>query len=150
MILSILDLVNVNIKHKQGVTHDRNLLNSVIGEISEIDLETDQFNKIIEKYTGHILVGLLNIVPSIKPLCFRDENEVRLIKMQYEEDLEFRSRNGVLIPYTTVDFPKAAIKKVIIGPSNNQDLLIKGLEAYKKVKQHSFEIVKSNSTLRVF
>jgi len=139
------------LRHEDGrYDNIRNLLNCVIGDISEIDLKADQFNEIIEKYTGHILVGLLNIVPSIKPLCFKDENEVRLIKMQYNEDLEFRSRNGVLIPYTTVDFPKAAIKEVIIGPSNNQELLIKGLEAYKKVKQHSFEIVKSNSTLRVF
>lgn len=78
------------------------------------------------------------------------ENEYRIMiaKNKNEmEDVRFRKKGNILIPYLEFNFPKEMIKSITIGPSLDPRLAIPSLEALKKKYHYSFEIKQSKSTL---
>lgn len=62
--------------------------------------------------------------------AFREEQEVRLIFMNYYNDTEidFRVKNNLLVPYVTVAIQPKDITGVIIGPIENQQLSYSSLD----------------------
>ena len=70
-----------------------------------------------------------DLVPVTKDDSYHYEKEWRVIlKQDYEcHKLKFQISNDILKPYLTFNIPKKAIKKIVIGPCSNFDLISKPL-----------------------
>ena len=91
----------------------------------------------------------------IKNPAFNSEEEYRLVAITGREDskaVEFRARQGVIIPFITVDFGESLpIAHVSIGPKNNIDVAKKGIDYYLKLKGYDLtrvSVSKSFAALR--
>lgn len=109
-------------------------------------LAKDAKEILITKLAGErdALNAAIHYVPTVWPLIatfknegFYEEKEWRLIKTKDEKDkYKFRVRNGILIPYFEIEFPVEAIKRVWIGPMQNQELSKASVEMLlKSLKQ---------------
>lgn len=92
-----------------------------------------------------------------KEPAFRSEEEYRLACFRSEEGegqtrVQFRARNGVIIPYIEVSLQeKLPISHVTIGPKNNIDIAKSGIEDYLKSKGYDLDRIvvgKSVAALR--
>lgn len=104
----------------------------------------------------HFFSVIATCATFFKNPAFKSEEEYRLalIKRKEEEkvEVEFRARNGVIIPYTTVVFDdQLPISHITIGPKNNIDIAKSGIEHYLKSKGYDLEhiaVSKSVAALR--
>ena len=113
----------------------------------------------------------LNIITLFKNQAFEDEKEVRLIYCEHKELYEdlgiqcapkrFRYGKGLIIPfcdtkflqerkksYSTTDIKEVErlpIEEVIVGPQENQEVLIRGIKEYLIANNYSDVAVKSSS-----
>lgn len=89
-----------------------------------------------------------------KEPAFKSEEEYRLacFPRKGEEEVQFRARNGVIIPYIAMEYQgKLPISHVTIGPKNNIDIAKSGIENYLKSKGYDLEQItvgKSVAALR--
>ncbi len=71
-----------------------------------------------------------------KHAAFKYEDEVRLVSLIYLEGYSgvlFRERGDILIPYVELSFKSSAIKGIMLGPSDNQDLAFISLSAFSQL-----------------
>lgn len=64
----------------------------------------------------------------LKNKAYSSELEWRFCKYVFTEDINYRIRNGLVIPFAKLFFPKNIIKEIIIGPSAKADLSKKAIE----------------------
>lgn len=90
-----------------------------------------------------------------KDAAFKSEEEYRIAiigRGDVTEQVKFRARNGVIIPYIEVAFEeKLPISHITIGPKNNIDIAKSGMEHYVRSKGYELEkisVSKSVAALR--
>lgn len=94
-----------------------------------------------------------------KKECFKNENEYRLVfscchdggrfKPEQLEKQHFRIKDEVLIPYVEKELSSLnALQSILIGPKNNSDIAIKGVEYFLRNKKISVPVQKSQMPLR--
>ncbi|WP_156906856.1 DUF2971 domain-containing protein [Desulforegula conservatrix] len=88
------------------------------------------------------------LIASLKNEGFGEEDESRIIGFADDEENNycFRERNGIIIPYLKMKFPVRAIKRIWIGPMENQALAYKSMEMYIK----SLKEDKENDFSRIY
>lgn len=61
---------------------------------------------------------------TFKHAAFNEEQEKRLVIScgPDDDDIKFRAKGNILIPYLEFEFPHSSIQSVMIGPIDNQDL----------------------------
>jgi ribosomal protein L31E len=109
---------------------------------------TDVVNAVVER----VLRDLVVCCCSIKPPQFFDESETRLIVQTKHDcnDINFRERSGILIPYVAVPVSFESVTEIIIGPNINSDLAIRGIEKVMSSINLKCNVRKSNCSLRAF
>ncbi|RNF38725.1 DUF2971 domain-containing protein [Planococcus salinus] len=106
----------------------------------------------LEALPDHFFSVIATCATFFKNPAFKSEEEYRLalIKRKGDEqvDIEFRARNGIIIPYITVEFDhKLPISDITIGPKNNIDVAKSGIEHYLKSKGYDLEHVAINKSV---
>lgn len=85
-------------------------------------------SKIDRGFIYELLLGnFWRPIAQIKNEDFIEEKESRIIYSQQPANFCYRVRNELIIPYYKVKFPAKAIKKIMIGPMQNQELAEKSL-----------------------
>lgn len=103
---------------------------------------------------GFDLIKRYLILGSImhKSSCFKHENEIRMVLLAGEEDkqeLKFKTKNGILIPYLELFFDKSSLKKITIGPLIEKDLASNNLVEFLQHKGYQdIEIQHSKVPIR--
>ena len=75
---------------------------------------------------------LADFVNQFKHQSFKDENEVRLIRLMssHANVINYRARGDLLVPYLKVKFKLEHIKAIHIGPMKNQDLAVISMTSF--------------------
>ncbi|MDU8359963.1 hypothetical protein [Pseudomonas syringae group sp. J309-1] len=75
---------------------------------------------------------LADFTTAFKHQSFRDENEVRLIRMEsaHSESVNYRVRNNYLIPFVKVAFDLKHIRAIHVGPMKHQDLAMMAMRSF--------------------
>jgi len=77
---------------------------------------------------------------SFKRNEYRSEKEWRLCKNEFNETkVEFREKDGLLIPFIRHFFDKRIIKKIVIGPCVNKKLSKESIEMLLKSKEFNLQ-----------
>lgn len=61
----------------------------------------------------------------LKTPAYRDEREWRISRERLNDhfqEVNFREKNGLIIPYIDIDIPLSCVKQIIIGPREDQRL----------------------------
>ena len=137
-------------KEKQEAVLEELLLEAfgLIGKRSE--------EEVLDALPRHFFSVIATCAAFFKNPAFKNEEEYRLVLIRKKDeeplDVEFRARNGVIIPYTTVEFEqRLPISHITIGPKNNIDIAKSGIEHYLKSKGYELNqitISKSVAALR--
>ena len=84
--------------------------------------------------------------------CFSHEKEVRLIYTASdgdEEKIQYRTKNGVLIPYIEIPFFKETVKEITIGPLVERKLAVENLKEFLDLRGYKdIDIKVSNVPIR--
>lgn len=99
-----------------------------------------------ETYKGIMLSKLYDIIVFMKDKAFADEKEYRLVYIEQEKLFNscffkkarkyFRVSNGIIVPYVSLkkinksSNAKFDIEKIIIGPQENSELVLKSISEY--------------------
>lgn len=75
-------------------------------------------------------VLLYDIASQIKHNSFEYEDEHRIVVYKKNQNLQFRIRNNIIIPYIEVKVPIEALKGIIVGPTANYDYIKKSLDMF--------------------
>ncbi|WP_231613026.1 hypothetical protein [Pseudoalteromonas sp. NZS127_1] len=75
-------------------------------------------------------IELENGVKEFFPLCYR------ILK------------SGIIAPYRTVPFPQNSIEEIIIGPSENNELAVKGLKSLLSSLNFDVEVSSTRTSFR--
>lgn len=106
-------------------------------------------------YMVHLIVYLYNFIDMCKHFSFKYENEYRFSIYNYDNSkVRFRNTDSTIIPYIVAPVENnkknLPIKSVIIGPSNNSDVLKKSIEYFLDIKgYHDIPIKISKLPYRV-
>ncbi|QCU90551.1 DUF2971 domain-containing protein [Thiomicrorhabdus sediminis] len=122
----------------------------IIGHLARTKNPSFQEEKEVRLYTYGNMDNVPFIIDGVpKP---NDSGYLQMpITVVHQNVVEFRSRNGVLVPYITQSFPIEAIKEIRLAPSKYQDLNVDSLKMYLKSKKlHRIKIVASNIPYRTF
>lgn len=104
---------------------------------------------------------LVRTASTVKNESFHEEKEVRcLLDILIPcEQLKFREKNGLLVPYVVQEVPFEAIKAIHVGPMRNQELACTSMKAFVSslrygralkagVVGHEIDVVMSNIPYR--
>lgn len=84
--------------------------------------------------------------------CFSHEKEIRLIYTASDEDeekIQYRTKNGVLIPYIEIPFFKETVKEITIGPLVERELAVENLKEFLDLRGYkNIDIKVSNVPIR--
>ena len=125
------------------ITRDSNIYDS---EVLKKGLE-----KILETAISGIIGVINDIVTTlaysiflVKNKDYSYEDEIRLYTIA-EENIAFRCKNDLIIPYINVFLPKEALKEIWIGPTNDLNRTNKSLRTFLDAKGfNNVKIFKSN------
>ena len=81
---------------------------------------------------------LADFVNQFKHHSFREENEIRLIRLKssFDKDIQYRARGDYVLPYLRVKFLLEHVKAIHIGPMRHQDLAVISMRSFI----HNFEM----------
>lgn len=110
-------------------------------------------------FIGHSAVICLLYGMFFKKKCFEGEKEYRFIfdrihdggecKENMREKQHFRIKDEAFIPYVKQKLVDSnSLERVIVGPKNQSDIAVTGLERYFRSKNLSVEVEKSQVPLR--
>ena len=122
----------------------------------DMDKLTDKQIKEIVPHMGVVVSGY-NMF--FKKECFAGENEYRFIftcchdggryKDEEREKQYFRVKNGVLIPFVKQPLSSLeSVRSILIGPKNNSDIAVKGVEYFLRNHKIRVPVEKSKMPLR--
>ncbi len=81
--------------------------------------------------------------------AFRQENEWRLVIRREARTAEFGTRDGLLVPYLAIPFPKIALLRLMVGPSTHVSLVRRSLvHALPSIGWPGLEVDASRTPLR--
>lgn len=87
--------------------------------------------------TERIATEIRLLAAHFKDTSFSEEQERRIVVV-YEyfgaNQLKFRAGRSSIIPYLELPAPRAAVKKIIVGPNRNQSLATRALEAFLETR----------------
>ena len=127
-----------------------------INSWDDVEKVTNEQIEELAPYMG-VIVWAYNMF--FKQECFAGENEYRFIfscchdggrcKANEHEKQFFRVRNGGLIPFVKQPLSSPeSVQSILIGPKNNSDIAIKGLEYFIRNQKIKVPIEKSKMPLR--
>lgn len=91
---------------------------------------------------------LKHFMQVIKNPAYKYEEEVRFIN-EYNENIEYRYTNNLIIPYVKQYLPKKALKRIIIGPNLDKDRTRTSIERYiRSLGFEDVEVVSSDVPFR--
>ena len=82
----------------------------------------------------------------MKNVSFEEENEVRYIEILFRtdhSDMNYRTKNNLIIPHKELQLDSEKIKEITIGPSLDKDLNYYSLLSLKIKNQLKYKITKS-------
>jgi len=128
----------------------RNLLLKSFELVSDYEME-----HVTAVLADHFFSVIASCAIFFKDATFKSEEEYRIAiigRKEVGEQVRFRARNGVIIPYIEVEFKeKLPISHITIGPKNNIDIAKSGIEHYVRSKGYNLEqisVSKSVAALR--
>ena len=80
-----------------------------------------------EEFSRHISI----LQELIKHHCYEYESEYRLI-VDTDEKPKYRNSGGIVVPYVENHFPAKALRTVIVGPRNDNDMVVKSIKNWLK------------------
>lgn len=92
-----------------------------------------------------------NIGCLLKHKAFKGEDEVRAIlhlKNGSENKIQYRTSNGIIVPYIVAGFNRSCISEIMISPSLTNKNAIMGLRDFKNNQKCDFRISQSNIPFR--
>lgn len=91
------------------------------------------------KFALNNYILLLSIVPiNVKNPAYKYEEEYRLYCRELNQDVFFRDRNGLLLPYVKVKLPLSSLKIVAIGPTADKNRQMMSIAKMLKEKVQEF------------
>lgn len=137
-----------------------NLENSTMGKLEAIYQQyieeiTDDCIQDKDSVIDNFLYSFIRILaPLYKDPAYRYEGEERLICTQqgyrFNNTIKFRvSSNGYIIPFRIIKIPVGALKKIIIGPSYDYELLSLGLRHEMIISGYVVDLEKSEINYRL-
>lgn len=120
---------------KCDYVHDR-----VISDLSKYwDKEYKNFiiyedrNQVGLNDSGSLILSIPNLCFQTKSKSYLMEKEWRLCKNEYDEkNVKFFVKGNLIVPFVEYQFDRSIIKKIIIGPSSNIELVEKALGLFLK------------------
>lgn len=78
--------------------------------------------------------------------AYRSESEIRCFVRTFEDDIiSFKTKNGTIIPYVNIGIAKDALKEIIIGPTNQQDISCKSIENFLELNGYKNITIKKSA-----
>ena len=117
--------------------------------------DSEELKKGLEKILETAISGIIGVINDIvttlaysiflvKNKDYSYEDEIRLYTIA-EENIAFRCKNDLIIPYINVFLPKEALKEIWIGPTNDLNRTNKSLRTFLDAKGfNNVKIFKSN------
>lgn len=117
--------------------------------------DSEELKKGLEKILETAISGIIGVINDIvttlaysiflvKNKDYSYEDEIRLYTIA-EENIAFRCKNDLIIPYINVFLPKEALKEIWIGPTNDLNRTNKSLRTFLDAKGfNNVKILKSN------
>lgn len=117
----------------------------------------------IQEFFLSFSIRLVFYSPFLKSSNFKDEEEYRFVfkynngekRTEFPEEINFREREGIIIPYIKLQLSKnkdkLPVKSILVGAKNNCDLAVTGTKYFLKQNGYSCEDVdvkRSYITLR--
>jgi hypothetical protein len=63
--------------------------------------------------------------------------------------LRYRTlKSGIIAPYRAIPFPKNSIEEIIVGPSENKDLAVKGLRSLLSSLDYNVKVSSTETSFR--
>lgn len=108
--------------------------------------------KEMEKYEGSLgpcgydsMIYLMHDAATFKHDGFIEEKESRIIVPESDlYEIQYRPRNGILIPYIEIKLPLDCIKSIQLGPMENQDLAYISMCNFANQIERDWKIETSN------
>ena len=137
-----------------------NLENSTMGKLEAIYQQyieeiTDDCIQDKDSVIDNFLYSFIRILaPLYKDPAYRYEGEERLVCTQqgcrFNSNIKFRvSSNGYVIPFRIIKIPVGALKKIIIGPSYDYEVLSLGLRQEMIISGNVVDLEKSKINYRI-
>jgi hypothetical protein len=99
-----------------------------------------EHGRIEGKYFWRFLKLILNHCFSFKHKSYSYEQECRVCKYEHRpEEINYRVKNGVVIPYSHIYFSKDVIRRIWIGPSVNAEMSKKAILLLLKTYGYDFD-----------
>ncbi|QVK18433.1 DUF2971 domain-containing protein [Mycoplasmatota bacterium] len=118
-----------------------------------LDLHKKKANFIRESVMTRILIEITLLRRLlVKINYFSSEEEYRFVfaldEALYHQKVNFRCGKDSYIPYIKIPITLDNIEKIVVGPRNNSDLVVKGFEEYKTHNKLNFKVVNSEIPFR--
>jgi len=105
-----------------------------IRAIKAIDVDITKNSGCVGIQTIDIVQGLKKIISTFKNRCFSEENEYRAIfpsnDTEYPNNIKYRPKGDLLIPYIEVPISLDCIKKIMVGPVQHQELALESITSF--------------------
>lgn len=115
----------------------------------------------LKKLTDYVAVWISVYGMFFKKECFEGEGEYRFVFSALHEksdkypklnveDMYFRERDQVLIPYIKIKYDKSKlpVESVLVGTKNNSDIAVKGIKYFLRKEKMDIPVYKSEIPLR--
>ncbi|CAM2076473.1 MAG: DUF2971 domain-containing protein [uncultured Clostridium sp.] len=115
----------------------------------------------LKKLTDYVAVWIYVYGMFFKKECFKGEGEYRFVFSAFHErsdkytklnveDMYFRERDQVLIPYIKIKYDKSKlpVESVLVGTKNNSDIAVKGIKYFLRKEKMDIPVYKSEIPLR--
>lgn len=136
----------------------RQILVKEIPESIEMSLEDildkaikDPSSRAVKKFCRALQKAIFIYAIFFKQEEFAAEKEYRMVFKEKEQgEIQFREKDGFLMPYITVNFgdDKGLIKRITVAPKNHVDLAKVGMQMFLEHYGYNVEVCLSNIHLR--
>ena len=102
------------------------------------------------KYSTYLYFLLSSVF--LKSLDWRHEREWRIVKIVQKEsfkEIKYRSGSRFLKPYVPIDCEPLPITKIMVGPADDQDRLLRSIEHLTKMTEGYEHVEVSRSSIRL-
>ncbi len=109
------------------------ILKSVLSEAGEELPEDFQIQRLLQNFLFTYAWKLILLLARSKNTCFKEENEIRYIRILSPDDygkIFFRSTDINIVPYIKMPLQKDDIKEVVIGPSKDSKNLLLNIKGF--------------------
>ena len=153
-------------KNQQKILIEKTIENLILKE-QEYYNNINSWKDLVEEVNDNNkeLISLIATILAVysmffKKTCFEGEKEYRIVfasihngmpikKTKLHEEQFFRIKEDILIPFIKREIDVSrSLETIIVGPKNNSDLAVKGLQYFFRNKEMNINISKSKIPLR--